>query len=37
MATHLAKKLVDKNPNLDFMDPDRREKPSDLYLSEPRA
>jgi hypothetical protein len=37
LATHLAKKLVDKNPNLDFMNPDRREKLSDLYLSEPRA
>jgi hypothetical protein len=36
-ATPLAKKLVDKDLNLDFMDSDRREKLSDLYLSEPRA
>jgi hypothetical protein len=28
---------VNKDSNLDFMDPDRREKLSDLYLSEPRA
>jgi hypothetical protein len=30
-ATHLARKLVDKDPNLDFMDPDRREKLTELY------
>jgi hypothetical protein len=29
--------LVDKDPNLDFMDSDSREKLSDLHLSEPRA
>jgi hypothetical protein len=37
MAAHLSKKLVEKDPNLDFMDPDRREGLSELYFSDPRV
>jgi hypothetical protein len=33
-STYLVKNLVDKDPNLDFMDPDRREKLSELNLSD---
>jgi hypothetical protein len=36
-ATHLARKLKDKDPNLDFMDSDRREKLVELYSQDPRA
>jgi hypothetical protein len=36
-ATHLAKKLIDKDPNLDFMDADRREKLIELYSQDLRA
>jgi hypothetical protein len=35
-ATHLARKLVDKDPGLDFMDPDRREKLIELYSQDPK-
>jgi hypothetical protein len=29
--THLVKNLIDKDPNLDFMDPNKREKLSEIY------
>jgi hypothetical protein len=32
-SAHLAKNLLEKNPNLDFMDPNRREKLMEYYLS----
>jgi hypothetical protein len=34
---HLAKKLLEKDPNLDFMDPSRRERLTEYYLSDPKA
>jgi hypothetical protein len=36
-TTHLARKRVDKDPKLDFMDPGRREKLSELHFQDPRV
>jgi hypothetical protein len=34
---HLAKNLLEKDPNLDFMDPSRRERLTEYYLSDPKV
>jgi hypothetical protein len=36
-ATHLAKRLIDTDPGLDFMDSEKREKLIELYSQDPKA
>jgi hypothetical protein len=36
-SAHLAKNLLEKDPNLDFMDPNRRKGLIEYYLSDPKA
>jgi hypothetical protein len=36
-ATHLAKRLIDTEPGLDFMDSEKREKLLELYSQDPRV
>jgi hypothetical protein len=36
-TTHLAKRLIDVDPGLDFMEPEKREKLLDLYSQDPKA
>jgi hypothetical protein len=36
-SSHLSKRLIDVDPGLDFMEPEKREKLLDLYSQDPKA